>query len=39
VEERINVGYITHKNVTNSMLANIYIQYLKETIQEELQQV
>jgi len=36
VEERINVGYITHKNVTNSTLANIYIQYLKETIEEEL---
>ena len=36
VEERINIGYITHKNVTNSTLANIYIQYLKETIEEEL---
>ncbi len=34
VEERINVGYITHKNITNSQLANIYIQYLKETIDE-----
>ncbi|GAB3046566.1 LysR family transcriptional regulator [Virgibacillus ainsalahensis] len=39
VEERINVGYITHKNVTNSPLANIYIRYLKETIDEELQQI
>ncbi|MDL4840227.1 LysR family transcriptional regulator [Aquibacillus rhizosphaerae] len=35
VDERITVGYITHKNVTNSPLANIYIQYLKETIAEE----
>ena len=35
VDERITVGYITHKNVTNSTLANIYIQYLKETIAEE----
>ena len=39
VEERINVGYITHKNVTNSTLATIYIQYLKETIEEELLQL
>jgi hypothetical protein len=36
VDERINVGYITHKNVTNSKLANIYIQYLNESIEEEL---
>jgi hypothetical protein len=36
VEEKINVGYITHKNVTNSPLANIYIQFLKESIKEEL---
>ena len=35
VDERITVGYITHKNVTNSTLANIYIQYLKESIAEE----
>ena len=35
VDERITIGYITHKNVTNSTLANIYIQYLKETIAEE----
>ncbi len=36
VDERITVGYITHKNVKNSPLANIYIEYLKETITEEL---
>ncbi|GAE91105.1 methionine biosynthesis and transport regulator MtaR [Gracilibacillus boraciitolerans JCM 21714] len=36
VNENIHVGYITHKNVTNSTLANIYIQYLKENIEEEL---
>ncbi|QCR31174.1 LysR family transcriptional regulator [Lysinibacillus sp. SGAir0095] len=36
VDERIHVGYITHKNVTNSTLANTYIQYLKESIEEEL---
>ena len=35
----LHVGYITHKNVTNSTLANIYIQYLKETIAEELRQL
>ncbi len=35
VDERITVGYITHKHVTNSKLATIYIQYLKETIIEE----
>ncbi|MFC4024404.1 LysR family transcriptional regulator [Oceanobacillus longus] len=35
VDERITVGYITHKNVTNSTLANIYIDYLKETIAQE----
>ncbi|MFJ7661335.1 LysR family transcriptional regulator [Lysinibacillus sp. NPDC097162] len=35
VEERITVGYITHKNVKNSPLATIYIEYLKETIEEE----
>ena len=35
VDERITVGYITHKNVTNSTLANVYIQYLKESIAEE----
>lgn len=39
VEERINVGYITHKTVTNSTLAYIYIQYLKETIEEEIRQL
>lgn len=36
IEERITVGYITHKNVKNSPLATIYIEYLKETIIEEL---
>ena len=36
VDETITVGYITQKNLTNSTLANIYIQYLKETIAEEL---
>ncbi len=35
VDEEIIVGYITHKDVTNSPLANIYIDYLKETIAEE----
>jgi len=36
VDETITVGYITQRNLTNSKLANIYIQYLKETIAEEL---
>lgn len=35
VDETITVGYITHKNVTNSPLAEIYIHYLKESIEEE----
>ena len=39
VDERIHVGYITHKSVTTSKLGNIYIQYLKESIGEELQQL
>lgn len=39
VEEQINVGYITRKNVHNSKLANIYIQFLKESIEEELKQL
>lgn len=39
VDERITVGYITHKNVTNSTLANIYIQYLKEAIAKEQSQI
>ena len=39
VDERITVGYITHKNVKNSPLANIYIEYLKETIAEEQAQL
>jgi DNA-binding transcriptional LysR family regulator len=37
VDERIHVGYITHKNVTTSKLGSIYIQYLKESIDEELE--
>ena len=39
VDERITVGYITHKNVKNSPLANIYIDYLKASIKEEQNQV
>ncbi|MBM4761781.1 LysR family transcriptional regulator [Bacillus sp. B15-48] len=39
IDEVITVGYITHKNVTNSSLANIYIQYLKETIAQEQGQI
>ncbi|WEG17342.1 LysR family transcriptional regulator [Alkalihalophilus pseudofirmus] len=39
VEEQIHVGYITHKHLTTSTLGRIYIQYLKETIEEELQQL
>ena len=39
VDERITVGYITHKNVKNSPLANIYIEYLKASIEEEQNQV
>ena len=39
VDERITIGYITHKHVKNSTLANIYIQYLKETIAEEQSQI
>lgn len=35
VDETITVGYITHKNVTNRPLAEIYIHYLKESIEEE----
>ncbi len=35
LEEEITVGYITHKNVTLSRLAEIYIHALKETIEEE----
>ncbi|WP_339226080.1 LysR family transcriptional regulator [Oceanobacillus sp. FSL K6-2867] len=38
VNERIHVGYITHKNVGNSRLARIYIDYLKESIEEGLRQ-
>lgn len=36
VDERITVGYITHKNVALSSLGKIYIQYLHETIAKEL---
>ncbi|MGY4691772.1 LysR family transcriptional regulator [Salibacterium sp. K-3] len=36
VDESITVGYIQHKNVANSPLATIYINFLKETIAEEL---
>jgi DNA-binding transcriptional LysR family regulator len=39
VEERINVGYITHKNIPNSSLATVYIQFLQETIEEELREL
>ena len=39
VDERITVGYITHKNVKNSPLANIYIEYLKASIEEERNKV
>lgn len=35
VDERITVGYITRKNIANSPLATIYIDYLKETILNE----
>ncbi|WP_026701749.1 LysR family transcriptional regulator [Salibacterium aidingense] len=34
VDESITVGYIQHKNVANSPLATIYINFLKETIAE-----
>ncbi|SFQ38869.1 LysR family transcriptional regulator [Salibacterium halotolerans] len=36
VDESITVGYIQHKNVANSPLATIYINFLKETIAEEV---
>ncbi|ADI00121.1 LysR family transcriptional regulator [Salisediminibacterium selenitireducens] len=36
VDERMTVGYITHKHVTMSPLASIYIQHLKDTIAHEL---
>lgn len=39
LDERITVGYITHRNVTQSPMASIYIEYLKETIADELSQV
>lgn len=36
VDERMTVGFITHKHVTMSPLASIYIQHLKDTIAHEL---
>lgn len=39
VDEQIRVGYITHKNVSLSPMASIYIDYLKESIEEELLQI
>lgn len=39
VDEQIHVGYITHKNVTNSTMANTYIQYLKESVEQEIVQL
>ena len=36
VDETMTVGYIVHKHVTTSKLAEIYINYLKETIKDEL---
>lgn len=36
VDEEITVGYISHKNVSLSPMASIYIDYLKESIKEEL---
>lgn len=39
VNEQLEVGYITHKNVTRSPMANIYIDYLKETVALERNQL
>lgn len=39
VDEKITVGYITHKNMKRSQLAKIYIEYLKESIEEERRRV
>ncbi|WP_079524312.1 LysR family transcriptional regulator [Solibacillus isronensis] len=39
VDEQIHVGYITHQNVTNSTMANTYIQYLKESVEQEIVQL
>lgn len=36
VDETMTVGYIVHKHITTSKLAAIYIEFLKETIKEEL---
>lgn len=35
VNERMTVGYITHRNIQPSPLATIYIDYLKQVIAEE----
>ena len=39
VDEQITVGYIAHKNMSLSPIASIYINYLKESIDEELKQI
>ncbi|SDB83942.1 DNA-binding transcriptional regulator, LysR family [Pelagirhabdus alkalitolerans] len=39
VDESIEVGFIKHKDVTMSPLATRYIEYLKETIHEEVDSV
>ncbi|SOC41541.1 LysR family transcriptional regulator [Ureibacillus acetophenoni] len=36
VDETMTVGYIVHKHITMSKLATVYINYLKETIHDEL---
>lgn len=36
VDETMTVGYIVHKDLTMSNLASVYISYLKETINDEL---
>ena len=36
VDETMTVGYIVHKHITTSKLTTIYINYLKETIEAEL---
>ncbi|KAB8127486.1 LysR family transcriptional regulator [Gracilibacillus oryzae] len=39
VDERITVGYITHKHVVQSPMAKIYIELLHETIADEISQI
>src|SRR5699024_11663772 len=39
IDEQITVGYIAHKNISLSPIASIYIDYLKESIHEELKQI